>query len=154
MKKLLPLFSFILLFMYSCNEQVSEKKETLLVHNENPLLATDVDMAEQFLLRFYSNYIYLQAQDVPDRAEINKTLNLWCTPELIARLEKIELEADPFLNTQDVDARWAATLRAEKKTTLEYVVSFIPDESGKRIAVPVTLTETANGYKIASVGGY
>lgn len=153
-KKLIPLFSFTLLFMYSCNEPVFEKKESLPAHNNNPVLAPEVDKAEAFLLHFYTNYIHLQGQDVPSKAETDKALRLWCTPELVTKLEKAELEADPFLNTQDVDAGWAVTLQAEKKTALQYVVSFLTEANGKRTAVPVTLTETATGYKITSVGEY
>ncbi|MCA6364377.1 MAG: hypothetical protein IM638_15175 [Bacteroidetes bacterium] len=154
MKKIIPLFSITLLFMYSCNEPDFEKRGTLSAQNNNPVPAPELDKGEAFLLRFYTSYIHLQGQDVPPKAETNKLLNLWCTPELIARLEKAEPEADPFLNTQDVDAGWAVTLQARKKSATAYEVSFLTEAGGKRIVVPVTITETATGYKIASVNGY
>lgn len=155
MTKLFSIFSFTLLFLYSCGDIDNSKESQATIDYEPPVaLAKEPDKAEQFLLRFYVNYLSFQAQEKPSKAEIDQLLRLSCTPELISKLATEELDADPFLNVQDVDLGWAVTLKAEMKSKNNYEVSFITESGGERHIVPVRLVETTSSYKIASVGIY
>jgi hypothetical protein len=103
-----------------------------------------------FINSFYTSYISWQTDLNNTQLDIEELKKQTCTPELLKSLEQQELEADPFLNAQDVDFSWLSSLAVEKKGTNQFVVSYRTGYNDQVIRIGVGLVKDGSSYKIAS----
>jgi hypothetical protein len=125
---------FIILFMTSC----SPGSDT---------------QAMDSLKVFYRSYI-LETSKVPeDAAKVASLKTQHCTSRFLGVLANAELEADPFLNVQDVDEQWADHLEiapdaaAKDQFSVCYAVAF----DNSKHCVKVAMVDEGGSWKIDNV---
>lgn len=126
--------------------------------------AKDEQQAAAMLKTFYTSY--MSAFSATDDTNFEKTLSSlrkrYCTLKCQHQYKKLAAatDADPIINGQDSDAKWAATL-AVKKLPLKpdaYVVSYYYDEeqeNGKihktRVGIKLKLKKVNSSYQIDEI---
>lgn len=106
--------------------------------------------AQASLQEFYQEYIRESSKMPLDGGKIAALKQKHCTAKLLQSLENAELDADPFLNTQDVDAAWADALQISPKAEGKYQVCFQVG-AGAQHCVSATMKEESGGWKIDEV---
>ena len=105
------------------------------------------------LREFYQSYIQ-ECSKFPVHAEQIASLEKrYCTSRLLQSLEDGELDADPFLNAQDVDAKWADNLEIapDNSGTNLYQVCYASTFDKSKHCVKVKLTKEGESWKIDEV---
>lgn len=108
--------------------------------------------AADSLKSFYKSYI-AESNKVPeDQAAIGALKSKHCTAKYLGQLAGEELEADPFLNAQDVDPSWAETLEVTPDDVVkdQFAVCFPLADKSKH-CVEVTMVEDGGSWKIDNI---
>ncbi|NML40682.1 DUF3828 domain-containing protein [Chitinophaga sp. G-6-1-13] len=113
------------------------------------------DSAVTMLKQFYTVYITEGAKMTEDFKKLDLLKKKYCTTKLLYKIKHTELDADPFLNAQDVDGSWVKTLSVNKDPRKEkgYIVSFRGVESNTKITVRLQVTKEKENYKIDIIEG-
>lgn len=158
MKRTIVISMLLIFTASSCESPVSNKTPELKTEAEagsdsvTKKLPQEDEKAElDFINSFYTSYIAWQTDLNHTQLDIEELKKQTCTPELLQSLEQQELEADPFLNAQDVDFSWLSSLAVEKKGTNQFVVSYRTGYNDQVIRVRVGLVKDGSSYKITSV---
>lgn len=108
------------------------------------------DTAIRTIRGFYSAYI-TACDEMPARLEEVK--EKYCTARLLKALGKEELDYDPFLNAQDCDRSWIATLSVKRDTEEHdlYHVQYKDTSSQESIRLKLRLKHESGAYKIDKV---
>jgi hypothetical protein len=112
----------------------------------------DNDAAVAVLGSFYKEYI-LETSKMPlDMPAIEALKAKHCSASLLAKLKTEELDADPFLNVQDVDAQWAESLEVKPADGGEkkYSVCWQLGNDGQHCVV-VQMKQEDGGWKLNQV---
>jgi hypothetical protein len=104
------------------------------------------------LKEFYQNYIRESSKVPEDFAKIEALKAKHCTAKFLAKLADTELEADPFLNAQDVEEVWADNLVVTDATGKdEYSVCYTASFDNKKYCVKVSMVDEGGTWKINNV---
>lgn len=109
--------------------------------------------ARDTLRGFYQGYIQESSKFPVDDARIAALKEKHCTSRLLETLGDAELEADPFLNAQDVDARWALNLEVtlDHSVTNLHQVCFTSLPGSSKHCVKVLMVAEGESWKIDRV---
>jgi Protein of unknown function (DUF3828) len=125
---------FIILFMTSCSTGADTQ-------------------AIDSLKVFYQSYIQESSKVPEDNAKIESLKTKHCTAKFLGVLADAELDADPFLNAQDVDEKWADNLEiapdaaAKDQFSVCYTVAF----DNSKHCVKVAMVDDGGSWKIDNV---
>lgn len=102
------------------------------------------------LKSFYSNYITENSKMPPNQKNIKLIKNKYCTSTFLKKIDKQELEYDPFLNAQDCKIEWLKTLTIRKDSIRNnlYYVSYINNYNNQHIIIKVIVVKLNQLYKI------
>ncbi len=105
------------------------------------------------LFSFYKGYIAENSKIPVDPIQINSIREKYCTRELIQKLGKVELDHDPFLNTQDCKESWLKTLVIKKDPHAKeiFVISFFDAESKSKMIVKLRVQKQNKIFKISAI---
>jgi|SRR5690554_4647558 len=106
------------------------------------------------LKKFYSSYIIENSQVPEDWDKINNLKKQYCTTNFLAKIEKTELEADPFLDVQDYNEDWINTLEIKEVGNKEnpvFSVCFKLDFDESNHCVKVNMKQENGNWKIDNV---
>lgn len=131
------MFGFMLFSAFSCQS--------------NPPSSTDEQIS--MLKEFYKGYITENAKMPIDFAKVNLMKKKYCTANLLSKIEKEELDYDPFLNAQDSNTEWLKTLSVKKDTNGSnlYQVSYKDTYSGKLVVIKLIVIKEKGSYKIDAI---
>lgn len=89
----------------------------------------------------------------PDFEKINSIKKKYCTANLLRKIEKDELDYDPFLNAQDSNIEWIKTLSVKKDTKENnlYYVSYKDTYNGTQIVIKLIVLKEKESYKIDAI---
>lgn len=135
---LLPL----LLYTASCSQSNSSSKNS----DDLQIKATLKD--------FYTRYIIETEKATEDWSKIEALKKKYCTSSYLKKLAADEdIDADPFLNAQDVDKNWLNTLTITKDTGNKpniYKVCFVFEYNQELHCIHVAMVKEGNSWKINS----
>lgn len=105
------------------------------------------------LREFYQSYIQENSKFPVDSERIASLKEKHCTSRFLQTLNDAELEADRFLNAQDVDAKWADNLEivADDSGKNLYRVCYTSSVDNPKNCVIVTMIEEDENWKIDKV---
>jgi hypothetical protein len=105
------------------------------------------------LREFYQSYIRENSKFPVNAEQIASLKEKHCTSRLLKTLNDAELDADPFLNAQDVNAQWADNLEIAPDNSGKhlYQVCYTPSPDGPKNCVKVTMKEEGENWKIDEV---
>lgn len=108
---------------------------------------------EAVIKQFYGWYINAVEAGTDPFTKGRKTLQKYVTARLISQIERSDIDADEFLQTQEWDAAWAITATVSnlrvKALSATAIVTF--DSTSNYPRVSLTLLKEAGGWKIDRV---
>lgn len=118
----------------------------------NPPSSTDEQIISM-LKEFYTAYITENAKMPADFTKINLIKKKYCTANLLSKIEKEELDYDPFLNAQDSNTEWLKTLTIKKDTKENnlFQVSYKDTYSGTQVIIKLIVIKEMESYKINAI---
>lgn len=157
--KLKATIPYLLLFLLIvnnifCQSNTMNKKKGD-VYSEEQILIT----LKAFYSSYISQYSKIESEDNV-KAVFEKMYSIkkkYCTTSLLNKIEKEELDEDPFLKSQDFNLDWSKTLRFRKDSKKQnmYIVSYSYYDNYKRTnihkIIKLTLIKQKGCYKIDSV---
>jgi len=114
-----------------------------------------------FLKQFYSEYLYGTSLNENQNGKIVyknyiRIINKYCTPSLVEKLLKSELDYDPFINAQDVSVVILDHLKVlpieGKKEHFELSFRYPIQKESERTRIKLKVVCTKDGIKIDGVG--
>jgi hypothetical protein len=105
------------------------------------------------LKAFYQSYIRESSKVPEDHAKIESLKAQHCTAKFLVQLANAELEADPFLNAQDVEEKWAENLEItpESAGKDQYNVCYTASYDNAKHCVKVTMVDEGGSWKIDNI---
>lgn len=105
------------------------------------------------LKAFYKDYIKESSKVPADNAKIESLKTKHCTAKYLGQLADQELEADPFLNAQDVEEKWADNLEItpDGVTQNQFSVCYTASFDNSKHCVEVTMVEDGGSWKIDNI---
>jgi hypothetical protein len=105
------------------------------------------------LREFYQNYIRISSKFPVNAEKIASLKKTHCTSRFLETLDGVDLEADPFLNAQDVDARWADNLEITPDNSGKnlYMVCYVSSFDNSKNCVKITMKEVDESWKIDEI---
>lgn len=157
------LTSIILLFN-NCNQaqtKLEVKTNDELPHkptNDSNITVQSQDSDEHvinIIKAFYTSYITEASKmPTPENVANQKTLKKkYCSEKLLNKLEKEDLDYDPFLKAQDSNIEWLKTLAVNKDQVKQnvYAVSFTDTYNNSVISINLTAVKFKDSYQIDSI---
>lgn len=128
----------------------------MLLSGSTYLQAQDNSFDKQaltMLREFYTSYITeISKAGPPNEKKLNALKRKFCTTSLLKKIEKEEMDFDPFLKAQDSDASILKTLAFKKEPQKNsYVASYVDNNSGNSIAIHLKVINENNALKISSI---
>ncbi|MEP3582121.1 MAG: DUF3828 domain-containing protein [Cyclobacteriaceae bacterium] len=111
------------------------------------------DEGAQFLRNFYISYINTCDQVPMKYDELNQYLSESCTVELLNRIDELELDYDPFLDTQDCSKQIIPSLNVTKLENTEHGYEVTYAGYQDTIRVKLTLEISESNFRINSIIG-
>ncbi|WP_426059773.1 DUF3828 domain-containing protein [Hymenobacter sp. B1770] len=111
------------------------------------------------LKEFYTAYI-TEGAKAPTPFNLAKSRALqkkYCTASLSSKInaqyKSGQLEADPFLQAQDVDISWLKTLSFNRNASRlnTYTVSYFDAESNEKIVIHLTVIKQGDSFRISAI---
>lgn len=142
MRKYLNLFAllaFLLLTIHSHGQNVRDSSNSKILSTLNA---------------FYKAYISeMSNAGIPDEKKLDEIKKKYCTPSLLKKLAKQEMDYDPFLNAQDSDINIlkSISIKRNNQKDNQYLVSYIDSYSKKRILINLMMKNQNNNFKIDNV---
>lgn len=95
------------------------------------------DQNISMLKQFYTSYITQIANIEGTEKELDIIKKRYCTAKLLSKLDKEELDSDPFIQAQDADIDWVRTLLVAKDAQKHdvYTVSYMDNYYKKRMVI-------------------
>jgi hypothetical protein len=89
------------------------------------------------LKQFYTSYITQVASSEGTEKKLDIIKKRYCTAKLLNKIDKEELDSDPFIDAQDVDIDWVKTLFVGKDAQKHdvYIVSYMDNYNKKRTVI-------------------
>ncbi|GAA3919512.1 hypothetical protein GCM10022209_10450 [Chitinophaga oryziterrae] len=89
------------------------------------------------LKQFYTSYITQVASSEGTEKKLDIIKKRYCTAKLLNKLDKEELDSDPFIDAQDADIDWVRTLFVGKDAPKHdvYIVSYMDNYNKKRTVI-------------------
>jgi hypothetical protein len=139
-KILIPFFTVTMVFITSFGQAQNKSSDEQVI---------------KMLTDFYSSYI-TTFSEMPSSANTAKQKALkkkYCTATLLKKIEKDELDYDPFLKAQDSDTEWLKTLvvRKNPKKPNGYLVSYRDPNNNTTISMNVSVIKENDRFKINAV---
>ena len=109
------------------------------------------------LKTFYRAHITAASKWPIDFAKLNAISKKYCTASLLskiqAQLKSGQLDADPFLQAQDVDISWLKTLSfaKEARPLNAYTVSYVDAVSNEKVVIHLTVSKQGDRFKISAI---
>lgn len=102
---------------------------------------------------FYGAYIRENSKEPGDMKAVESIKKKHCTSSLLQKLSGEELDADPFLDAQDVDANWVNTMEVLPEGSAEnvYGVCFLLTPGESKHCVRVAMKQEGGEWKIDDV---
>lgn len=111
----------------------------------------------EFLHSFYSEYFIAASRDLPDFSKIDSLQSHYCTTELYNKLlylyDAEEIDADPFLESQDPQKEWVESLliNVDDQDNSLFIITYKVNEQ-KTNQIQLRVIEVAkNNFKISSI---
>jgi len=144
MKRLL--LSFVVFIMLCINYSFSNKVENVSFQQKSPI--------EIMLKNFYSEYITECRKNTPEN-NIDLVLKKYVTNKLLKKIERLDLDYDPFINAQDCDENFFKNFKIKKdlKQTNTFIISYIVTYTKKTISITLIVVELKGKYKIDDIKG-
>jgi hypothetical protein len=103
---------------------------------------------------FYQSYIKESSKVPSDNAKLESLKAKHCTKQYLDKLADEELDADPFLNAQDVEEQWAENLEitADASNKNQFSVCYTVSFDNSKHCVAVSMVEEDGSWKIDNVG--
>jgi hypothetical protein len=139
-------------FLLGCNNNenavansmpVEEPKEVSILESNN-----EDDLIRTGLNNFYKEYLNQIAKFPVNESKLKEIKTSYCTERLLHKLDTIELDYDPFTNSQDFDPNTANKLNITRKSDLSYTVSF---SNNSEYTTTLFLIKKENKYYIDSI---
>lgn len=105
------------------------------------------------LREFYQSYIKESSKLPGDDQQISALKKKHCTARFLGELDKAELEADPFLNAQDVEEQWASNLEInpEAGSKDKFQVCYTASFDNAKHCVEVSMVKEGENWMIDNV---
>lgn len=109
------------------------------------------------LKEFYRAHITVASKWPIDFIKLNAISKKYCTASLLskiqAQLKRGQLDADPFLQAQDVDISWLKTLSCTRdaRSINAYTVSYFDAVSNQKVAILLTVSKQGDSFKITAI---
>ncbi|GAA3922825.1 hypothetical protein GCM10022209_15100 [Chitinophaga oryziterrae] len=89
------------------------------------------------LKQFYTSYITQVASSEGTEKKLDIIKKRYCTAKLLNKIDKEELDSDPFIDAQDADIDWVRTLFVGKDAQKHdvYIVSYMDNYNKKRTVI-------------------
>ena len=147
MKKIILLLVIIASFQ-ACSQK---KTDDALVVNKTSKVEIDSNIILK-LKNFYVLYFSEIEKENIDKNKLNKLLQKNLTSKLFNKIKNIDLDYDPIINGQDIDANWKKTLKiiyiSEKKL---YKMCTTTSFDNSKYCTYLKLDKTSEGYKIYDI---
>ncbi|HNY63182.1 MAG TPA: hypothetical protein PLH70_05915 [Bacteroidales bacterium] len=111
----------------------------------------------EFLHSFYSEYFIAASQDLPDFSKIDSLQSHYCTTELYNELLYLynteEIEADPFLESQDPQKESLKSLRinVDDQDNSLFIITYKVNEQETNLIKLRVIEVAKNNFKISSI---
>ena len=109
--------------------------------------------AREELAAFYRGYLAASSKVPVDAAQVDALRRAHVTAAFQKKLQQAELDADPFLNAQDVDEGWAAQVRVAADGAPDRYRVCLGAEGPAAHCVLVRVVLEANAWRIDGVSG-
>jgi hypothetical protein len=121
MKSKLLISFLVIIFSVTCNAQTKAAQDQ------------NISMLKQF----YTSYITQVASSEGTEKELDIIKKRYCTAKLLNKIDKEELDSDPFIDAQDADIDWVRTLSVGKDAQKHdvYIVSYMDNYNKKRTVI-------------------
>lgn len=120
--------AIVISILFSCNNSESEAVESMETNETEELSLSqsnnEDEQARSTLYNFYTEYLSQIAKFPVDEKKLKGIKSSYCSDRLLQILDTMELDYDPFTNSQDFDSNTANQLTIAKKSNLSYTVSF------------------------------
>ena len=95
---------------------------------------------------FYQSYIR-------ESSKIESLKAKHCTAKFLVQIADAELDADPFLNAQDVEEKWAENLEITPESAAkdQYKVCYTASFDNSKHCVKVTMVDEGGSWKIDNI---
>ncbi|MBL0019574.1 MAG: DUF3828 domain-containing protein [Bacteroidetes bacterium] len=102
---------------------------------------------------FYQSYIRESSKVPEDHAKIESLKAKHCTAKFLVQIADAELDADPFLNAQDVEEKWAENLEITPESAAkdQYKVCYTASFDNSKHCVKVTMVDEGGSWKIDNI---
>ena len=109
--------------------------------------------ALESLKTFYKGYIAETSKLPENRAAVESLKAQHCTARYLKQLAAEDLEADPFLNAQDVEESWASNLEVTPDDVVQnqFAVCYTASFDNSKHCVEVTMVEDGGSWKIDNI---
>ncbi|MVT39401.1 DUF3828 domain-containing protein [Chitinophaga oryziterrae] len=121
MKSKLLISFLVIIFSVTC------KAQTKAAPDQNIIM----------LKQFYTSYITQVASSEGTEKKLDIIKKRYCTAKLLNKIDKEELDSDPFIDAQDADIDWVRTLFVGKDAQKHdvYIVSYMDNYNKKRTVI-------------------
>lgn len=142
----------VICLLFSCNNKENAVIESIPIKEskQEPISQTnnEDELIRSTLNSFYTEYLNQIAKFPVNETKLNSIKKSYCTYRLLHKLDTIELDYDPFTNSQDFDQNTAKKLNLKKKSDLIYNVSF---SNNSEFTTTLFLLKNENKYYIDSI---
>ncbi|MEO8234264.1 MAG: DUF3828 domain-containing protein [Flavobacterium sp.] len=151
-KAALFLFIIITQSCFKKTDNVVKTDDQVLKATTNAIELVEVsDSVAKDLKSFYTSYISENAKNVVDRSFLKELKNKYVTQSFLNKLQKLELDYDPFVNAQDYNSEWIKNLGIIKDNSKENTYNVIITDNGVRTNILLVLKKEQNQYKIDDI---
>jgi hypothetical protein len=138
--------------LFSCNSGKEEVVESISIEETKevsaPQASSEDEIIHSTLNNFYTEYLS-QIDKFPVNEDKLKAIKSdFCSVRLLQKLDTMELDYDPFTNSQDFDSNTANKVNIAKKSDLTYTVSL---SNNSEYTTTLFLIKKENKYYIDSI---
>lgn len=138
--------------LFSCNSGEQELVESISTKETKEVSALQASSEDEIihstLNNFYTEYLS-QIAKFPVNEDKLKAIKLdFCSDRLLLKLDTMELDYDPFTNSQDFESNTANKLNITKKSDLTYTFSL---SNNSEYTTTLFLIKKDNKYYIDSI---
>ena len=147
--------------LFNCKENLKDKREEkplIVKEKDEKRISVDsissnkvYDEIPEFIHSFYDSYLK-EVDNFPVNFEkVDSLKSKFCSKQLLAKLDSLDLTYDPFLNAQDVTTNLMKSLVIEKEEDNLCVVTYIDDYTKKKVSVRLKVNKLEEGFEISDI---
>lgn len=158
--KIMKQITFFLILTLTITQSCFQKTDKIVSNQESQIVKKDTttfslyernDTIVKNLADFYKSYISINAGDEINKNALNKLKSEYITNELLDKLQKLQLDYDPFVNAQDYNLEWLKNIKISEDKSKKNTYKVIINDNGSINSISVVIKKELNQYKINDI---